>query len=79
MGQRQVKPDYQLSDEEYEMIKNETGFSRAQIKRLFLRFKYLDANKNGFLTRDELLNIKEVSNYCTSEFKLLLQSSKLSN
>ena len=60
MGSRGSKADYDLSPEDFSLIQRETGFSKAQVRRLFLRFKHLDKGGKGFLVKGDLLRIKEV-------------------
>ncbi|XP_072455413.1 calcineurin B homologous protein 2 [Notamacropus eugenii] len=45
---------------ELNLILEETGFSRANLNRLHHRFRYLDRNNKGFLSRMDLYNIKEL-------------------
>ncbi|XP_036595615.1 calcineurin B homologous protein 2 isoform X2 [Trichosurus vulpecula] len=45
---------------ELDLILKETGFSRANLNRLHHRFRYLDRNNKGFLSRMDLHNIKEL-------------------
>ena len=63
MGNAFHTHDYTLSAEEVKVIKKETGFSEAQVKRLFRRFHHLDKGGKGYLTKEELLHIKEVIHF----------------
>ncbi|XP_068940661.1 calcineurin B homologous protein 2 [Petaurus breviceps papuanus] len=45
---------------ELDLILQETGFSKANLNRLHHRFRYLDKNNKGFLSRTDLHNIKEL-------------------
>lgn len=50
-----------LQDEEIELIKEETGFSAAQIERLYARFKSLDKSGIcGSLSRQDFLSVPEL-------------------
>lgn len=50
-----------LQDEEITLIKEETGFSAAQIERLWERFKSLDKSRKGSLSKQEFLVIPELA------------------
>ncbi|KAI0985744.1 hypothetical protein GJ496_011069 [Pomphorhynchus laevis] len=50
-----------LQDHEIEEIQTATGFRPKQIHRLFNRFKHLDKQDTGFLSREDLLSIPEVN------------------
>lgn len=51
-----------LQDEEIELIKEETGFSAAQIERLYSRFKSLDKSGIcGSLSRQDFLRVPELA------------------
>ncbi|XP_043860418.1 LOW QUALITY PROTEIN: calcineurin B homologous protein 2-like [Dromiciops gliroides] len=43
-----------------DLILEETGFSRANLNRLHHRFRDLDRNNKGYLSRTDLHNIKEL-------------------
>lgn len=49
-----------LQKTEIEQIANETGFSSGQIKRLYNRFKSLDKEQQGYLTKSALTGIPEL-------------------
>ena len=55
------KPSFMLQDEEITLISEETGFSSAQIERLYSRFTALDRNGNGSLSRQDCLAIPELA------------------
>lgn len=50
-----------LQDEEIKSISEETGFSPAQIERLYSRFTALDKSGNGSLSRQDCLAIPELA------------------
>ncbi|CAB3397298.1 unnamed protein product [Caenorhabditis bovis] len=50
-----------LRDEEIEEIMNETEFNRNQIVRLYSRFLSLDKRGQGYLSRDDFLNVPELA------------------
>lgn len=50
-----------LQDEEIELISEETGFSVAQIERLYTRFKSLDVSETASLSRSDFLRIPELA------------------
>mmetsp|Transcript_28096 Transcript_28096/g.39657 ORF Transcript_28096/g.39657 Transcript_28096/m.39657 type:complete len:189 (-) Transcript_28096:1174-1740(-) len=50
-----------LTPEEIEQIKASSNFSERDLKRLYRRFKKLDADGSGTLTTDEFLNIPELA------------------
>lgn len=58
MGNR---PSFMLQDEEITLISEETGFSSAQIERLYSRFTALDKGGNGSLSRQDCLAIPELA------------------
>ena len=68
MGGSSTKHDYHLTDEELNRVKEETGFTTAQVKRLFHRFQVLDVDGVGYLTKDELLRVQEVRRASSSSF-----------
>lgn len=49
-----------LQKEEIQDICNETGFTPNQIKRLYSRFKSLDSDGTGYLTRADFTRIPEL-------------------
>lgn len=55
------KPSFMLQDEEITLISEETGFSPAQIERLYSRFTALDKSGNGSLSRQDCLAIPELA------------------
>ncbi|KIH50791.1 hypothetical protein ANCDUO_19127, partial [Ancylostoma duodenale] len=50
-----------LRDEEIDEIAKETEFNRNQIVRLYSRFLSLDKKGQGFLSRDDFLNVPELA------------------
>ncbi|GMS80080.1 hypothetical protein PENTCL1PPCAC_2255 [Pristionchus entomophagus] len=50
-----------LRDEEIDVITNETEFNRNQIVRLYSRFLSLDKKGQGFLEREDLMNVPELA------------------
>ncbi|CAL2045168.1 hypothetical protein CAEBREN_04845 [Caenorhabditis brenneri] len=50
-----------LRDEEIDEIMNETEFNRNQIVRLYSRFLSLDKKGQGYLSRDDFLNVPELA------------------
>ncbi|CAF0926611.1 unnamed protein product [Didymodactylos carnosus] len=50
-----------LQQDDIQNICQETGFTSKQVQRLYSRFKSLDKRNCGFLTREDLLCIPEVS------------------
>lgn len=50
-----------LQDEEIKLISDETGFSTAQIERLYNRFKSLDVSETGSLSRSDFLRVPELA------------------
>ena len=58
MGNR---PSFMLQDEEITLISEETGFSPAQIERLYSRFTALDKGGNGSLSCQDCLAIPELA------------------
>lgn len=55
------KPSFMLQDEEITLIGEETGFSPAQIERLYSRFTALDKGGNGSLSCQDCLAIPELA------------------
>ncbi|MFH4976585.1 hypothetical protein AB6A40_003294 [Gnathostoma spinigerum] len=58
MGQSNVIP---LSPSEMADLIRTTGFHKSQIKRLYNRFASLDREGKGYLDRDDLLRVPELS------------------
>lgn len=52
--------NYSLDKEDRDIIANQTGFTKQQINRLFSRFQALDVEGKGYLTRNEMLNLKMI-------------------
>ena len=55
---------FSRDDLETELVANlmeETGFTRTQIHRLYIRYQHLDKNKKGYLDEDDLHRIQRVS------------------
>lgn len=50
-----------LEPREVQQLQAETGFTRGNIKRLFHRFQHLDKDGKGYLTKQDLMSIPEVS------------------
>ncbi|KAF8356283.1 chpf-1 [Pristionchus pacificus] len=50
-----------LRDEEIDNISKETEFNRNQIVRLYSRFLSLDKKGQGFLEREDLMNVPELA------------------
>ena len=50
-----------LSEELIVQIQNKTGFTAIQIEKLWNRFNVLDKDSKGYLTREDFLNISELS------------------
>ncbi|CAG9806353.1 unnamed protein product [Chironomus riparius] len=50
-----------LREEEIAQIQEETGFTPAQIERLYSRFTSLDRNDSGTLSREDFLRIPELA------------------
>jgi hypothetical protein len=46
-----------IDSKEIDAIKDETGFTVKQIKRIYGRFEKLDIDKNGFLSRQDFGHI----------------------
>lgn len=70
MGYAFSKHWFQLDPIEMRDIRKETGFSAAQVNRLFARFQALDKANRGYLVKDDLLHIHEVSKGCLCIFSL---------
>lgn len=51
---------FELPREERDIISKETGFTNAQIKRLYERFTSLDKQNNGYLYKEDLSHIQEL-------------------
>lgn len=49
-----------LPTDEAAALELETGFSRSQLQRFYKRFKSLDTKNNGYLTRDDFFEIREL-------------------
>ncbi|XP_003385569.1 PREDICTED: calcineurin B homologous protein 1-like [Amphimedon queenslandica] len=50
-----------LTEEDYEQIRAETGFDNSQIRRLYSRFSHLDKRSKGYLTRQDLMLIPDLA------------------
>merc|ERR1719397_810850 len=50
-----------LNPVELQNIRDETGFTMGQISRLYDRFVKLDGGAKGYLDREDVLNIPELS------------------
>jgi len=53
--------DSGLEPNELLEVQAETGFSKGNIKRLLSRFKHLDKDSKGYLIKEDLLSIPEVT------------------
>ena len=49
-----------LSDDFVHELINETGFTRKQINRLYIRFRHLDKDKKGYLVKEDLARVPAV-------------------
>ena len=49
-----------LSDDFVHELINETGFTRKQINRLYIRFRHLDKAKKGYLVKEDLAIVPAV-------------------
>jgi Ca2+-binding EF-hand superfamily protein len=56
-----VDGDILLRPEELDDLVESTGFTRAQIKRLYARFRKLDQTGSGGLAKDDILRIPELA------------------
>ena len=53
---------YEALPEEFIIqIQNKTGYTAIQIEKLWNRFNVLDKDSKGYLTREDFLNISELS------------------
>jgi Ca2+-binding EF-hand superfamily protein len=52
--------DVGLSPEDLQHLQSETGFSKANIRRLHHRFTHLDKEKKGYLVKKDMMTIPEV-------------------
>lgn len=59
MGSFLTKDD--LSEAFVADLMQETGFNKTQIHRLYIRFQHLDKDKKGYLVKDDLMNVPQVS------------------
>ena len=59
-----------LSDDFVNDLMQETGFNRSQIHKLYIRFQHLDKDKKGYLVREDLINVPQVSETDTESFML---------
>jgi Ca2+-binding EF-hand superfamily protein len=50
-----------LAPELMKQLKVDTGFSPSQIHRLHIRFQHLDTECKGYLTKQDLMHIQQVS------------------
>jgi Ca2+-binding EF-hand superfamily protein len=55
------KQSVTLSPDESQEVANRTGFSIAQVNKLYHRFNLLDKDSKGHLSRDDLLAIPELA------------------
>lgn len=55
------KSSFMLQDEEIQLISEETGFTPAQVERLYSRFTTLDKDTNGSLSKEDFLKIPELA------------------
>ncbi|CBY22674.1 unnamed protein product [Oikopleura dioica] len=55
------KQSVALSPDESQEVANRTGFSIAQVNKLYHRFNLLDKDSKGHLSRDDLLAIPELA------------------
>ena len=51
-----------LSADFVQELMDETGFNQKQIHRLYIRFRHLDKDKKGYLTKEDLLRLPQVNN-----------------
>ena len=58
MGAKQARPE--LASNILELLKNKTHFEEKQILKLYSRSCDLDKNNDGFVTKEELLKIKQI-------------------
>merc|ERR1712193_194781 len=52
----------ELPETEIEELLASTGFDRHHVHNLYHRFKHLDTQNRGYLTRHDLLSIPEIDN-----------------
>ena len=52
-----------LSPDQYKVLMKDTGFTRHQLHRLFLRYRHLDKRHKGYLKKIDLLVLPEVRFY----------------
>ena len=50
-----------LSADFVQELMDETGFNQKQIHRLYIRFRHLDKDKKGYLTKEDLLRLPQVN------------------
>ena len=55
-----VSKDGDLPDELSQDLMFETGFSKTQINRLYIRYQHLDTDNKGYLLTHDLLKLPEV-------------------
>ena len=53
-------------------LMQDTGFTRTQIHRLYIRFQHLDKDKKGYLVEQDLLRIPRVR----TNFEMLCKVQK---
>ena len=60
-----------LAEHTKTIISSETGFTDTQIESLWQRFQALDTDQKGYLTRDDFLNLTELTiNPVSSTFSI---------
>jgi len=50
-----------LSADFVQELMDETGFNQKQIHRLYIRFRHLDKDKKGYLTKEDLLRLPQMN------------------
>ena len=64
-----------LSDDFVHELINETGFTRKQINRLYIRFRHLDKAKKGYLVKEDLAIVPAVRFSILTKIFLLYHSA----
>ena len=64
-----------LSDDFVHELINETGFTRKQINRLYIRFRHLDKAKKGYLVKKDLAIVPAVRFSILTKIFLLYHSA----